>query len=207
MIVAIPTIGMAPQLPALVDRVYADGADHVVLMINRPEAVMGTLDVRAGRVSLPGWSIYAEWNWAITNYVDATVVLLNDDVELAPGALGAVVAALASEADLVAVGFDYQHLPAVQLRYCRGTYREHGIGGFAFAVKAARCPLVDEQFEWWGGDDDLMYSIERAGGLCAVLEGAHVTHVAETTAIHFPWTHEARARDRARFLAKWGTSW
>lgn len=204
---AIPTIGQSEHLPALVAGLLDEGVDWVWLLVNRPEAdVPGFDSDRVARVDLFGQTIYQGWNWAIRNTL-GPLAILNDDIALGPGALGAVAAALASDDQLGAVGFDYEQLPLLRLRYTTGTYRHHGISGCAFMVDAARCPLVDEQFEWWGGDDDLMYTIAEQGGRMGVLEGAHVLHWSGTTARNHPWINDAVVRDRERMLAKWGEAW
>lgn len=204
---AIATIGESEYLGPLVAHLFAEGVERVWLLVNRADAdVPRFYDPRLMRINCFGQTIYQEWNWAIGN-TSGPLAILNDDIELLPGALAAVEAALVADVELVAVGFDYEQLPGPRLRYTTGTYRLNGISGCAFMVDADRCPLVDEQFEWWGGDDDLMLAIEAEGGRMGVLEGAHVLHYSGTTARNHPWIHDAVERDKARMLAKWGTSW
>lgn len=199
----IATIGESEHLAPLVEQLLAEGAE-VQLLVNRADAkVPSFADERVQRIDLFGQTIYQVWNWAIRE-TRGPLAILNDDVRLDAGALPAVLDAMAADENLVAVGFDYEQLPARRLRYCTGTYSQHGISGCAFVVDADRCPLVDEQFEWWGGDDDLMVSIEAAGGSMAVLEGAHVEHWSGTTSRHHDWIHDAVLRDRERMLAKFG---
>lgn len=203
---AIATIGESDHLPALVERLLADGAAPVWLLVNRDGVELPAFDERVGRVDLVGRTIYQVWNHAIA-HASGPLAILNDDIELGAGALAAAVEVL-QEYELTAVGFDYECLPGpLRLRPTTGTYRLHGISGCAFVVDSDRCPLVDEQFEWWGGDDDLMMTIEKEGGRMGVLEGAHVLHWSGTTARNHEWIPEAIGRDQARMLAKWGTSW
>lgn len=216
MIALIPTIGEATQLHDLVDQLLEEGVEEVILTVNDPAARVRFFDHRVVVVRLHG-SIYAGWNFGI-NYGRASsgasrtstghiVALLNDDLELAPGALEAAARMMLDERDAVVVGLDYRadspELPSGLLNV-QGTYRHGGVHGCALLVDAKRTQLVDEQFEWWYGDDDLVFSVMADGCGVYLAEGCRVRHQGEATASNHPWTHEAKIRDRERFVEKWG---
>lgn len=207
----IPTIGESPLLPDLLHLLGEEKVD-VLLLINR-DGVVFTTPATTNVLWLPGLSIYREWNLGVGIAQRAgydVAAILNDDIELAPGALRRA-AGLLVDSSMVAAGLDYfdgaaDRQPA--LRQVRGTYRHGGVGGFAFLVKPEFYLGVDEQFEWWGGDDDLMFQYEAQGHTVGIADGCPVTHVSETTARRHLWTYEARARDRERFEAKYpGRAW
>ncbi len=209
----IPTIGESPWLPALVDRLWEDGADQVVLLSN----------ARDDGPHLDGWrdwpnvayvkhhdGIYQSWNMGIRLSRPGVAVVLNDDVELEPGALQKVAGAFDRDELLTVVGFDYGVSTANRVRkgrdlvYVHGTYQHGGVGGFAFAVRTEAWPGADEDYEWWYGDDDLMRRFEERGGRLAVVAEAKVVHHWSTTGSRHPWTEEAKGRDAERFRRKWG---
>lgn len=207
-IAAIPTIGRSPLLKPLVAALLEDGGvDEVLLICNEPEAL---LDIpgspRIVRVNLQERSISKWWNWAIRYAsVDGSLLaLLNDDIAFTvPWAVSRAAGLFDDNHDIVVLGFNYG-LPGSGIRYVEGSYRHYGVGGFAFMVDTQRCPLVDEQFQWWGTDDDLFMTVVQQGGKLALAMELTVEHVAETTAITEQWTYEARALDRERFVKKWG---
>lgn len=141
-------------------------------------------------------------------------VILNDDVILQPGAVAEMVHAAHIHPGIAVFGFDVDRPTScllMRVRPVHGTYRAHGIPGFAFAVRPqlAPKPLVDPQFEWWGGDDDMVFTITRKFNFpCVVAEGIGVDHPQpSSSAIHYPELAEAIERDRQRLLCKWGETW
>lgn len=209
-VAVVPTIGEAPQLPTLVDRLLADGVDAVLLLVNRlgADVRVALSPGRVHRIDHRG-SIYDSWNMGLdfAKALDAVALVVNDDVTLAEGAARLVERAFSLDPGLAVVGFDYRCQPGEEFRldYVQGTYRHGGIAGFAFAVDPTRTDArVDERFEWWYGDDDLMFQVHADGLGLAIARTACVQHVAETTSSRHPWTYEARARDTVRFQEKWG---
>ena len=166
-----------------------------------------------------GTSLYGVWNRALadTATLDGerpVCVLLNDDVVVARGTLSGVAREMWARPNAAVIGLDYDPrrpdvvTGEVRCRPVDGTYRRGGVGGFAFAVDASKPVRVDEQFEWWGGDDDLVLTALTLGYGVFVAEGLPVRHPhAETSAIHFPELGPAKDRDRLRLRSKWGQSW
>lgn len=212
MIALIPTVGEAWQLPTLVDRLLAEGVDQVLLTVNEnpPPKLPLMNGPRVAIIPLSG-SIYAGWNFGIryarANDVGGWVALLNDDLELAPGALVAAARYIDDDPTVAVVGLDYRSdAPEAPtgLRKVSGTFRHDGVHGCALLVDANKVREVDEDFEWWYGDDDLVFKAEQDGWSVALAEGCRVTHQGEATAVKREWTHMAKIRDRQRFIEKWG---
>jgi GT2 family glycosyltransferase len=174
--------------------------------------------LRVARDDCAGLGIYQMWNRAwqqtLDSYADAYLLILNDDVTIGTGLVGALASALDNDAGLWIVSPDSraEFTPNVTQRETRGvhgTFRHAGIAGWCFMLQA-RCrwegvPPIDERFKWWGGDDDLVFSIEDKGGRAAVLDGVGVAHPHETTARNHAWCHEAAyGPDLAHWREKWG---
>lgn len=144
----------------------------------------------------PGASIYREWNAFARIWSERDDMLfLNDDIEMAPGTVGALREAL-TEVDLVSVASmpNRAHVGASRwVRRCTGTYRRNGICGWAFMVRKGKWPSggIDERFKIWFGDDDLVHKIARTG----VLEGVTVRHEESTTVNSIPNVDKLLAQD------------
>lgn len=209
LMVAIPTIGMAPQLPALVEECNAAGA-YTNLYVNR-EDVDVPFHGAAARYAFLGCTIYQCWNYAIKYAAQCgydALAILNDDITLHPDALTMTAKLLLEADDVVIAGLDWlkRDCPP-QLVRCHGGAMYGGVGGYAFVVKPDRCPLVDEQFIWYYGDDDLFLTTERQGGAVATAWGCGVDHSPRTTSRHFPEFDELGEivqGDMALFRKKWG---
>lgn len=209
----IPTIGRSTLLPALVERLHASDVEAVHVAANRPDADPSWLTAGADLHSFVlGLGLYEVWNLGIAWGAEAgfdLLCVLNDDIDLHPGAVAILAGLVEARPDVWLAGFDHLCFAGpAQLHEVTGTYRDGGIGGFAFTVRPQLVPFVDTSFEWWGGDDDLVFATRQAGGVCALALGAHVGHPQpETSAQHYPELLAAKDRDRDRLVAKWGTSW
>lgn len=209
-IAAIPTCGKSEYLSQLVsDLVIDSGVDEVLILATNG---VQHLDVphssKIARVDCPEQNISSWWNRAIryaqTESSPTALALLNDDIRFPlSNSVSQAAAVLWAHPELVVLGFNYGHI-GKGIRYCTGSYRNHGIGGFAFMVDAHRCPAADEQFVWWGSEDSILQDVELQGDKMAIALSLPVEHTAETTAATMSWTHEARAQDRDRFAAKYG---
>lgn len=135
--------------------------------------------------------------------------VLNDDIVLDPGAPALAAHILRARPDVWIAGFDYEGHEDFKLRDATGSFREHGIGGFAYMIRPNVGLRYDERFNWWGGDDDLVWSCLAAGGKAVVVEGANVSHPAggNTSGRHYPELMEGVGTDRALLIEKWGKSW
>lgn len=168
-------------------------------------------DPRFERVDAAGWPFYRMWNdaWQRTYLdTDGYLALLNNDIQLSAGALRTLAEVLDTRPDLWVVCPDYR--PGVRgasVQEVRGSYRDHGICGWAFVLRADAhrrgVPFIDETFQWWCGDDDLFAQVEAHGGKLAIVTAARVEHVNEGTARHHPEIHAIKQADLARFAAKY----
>lgn len=217
-IVAIPTLGKSPLLWSLLESLLDDDVDEVWVydngMANDDRERLWKVGEASGDVimanSAQGESLYGMWNRAITDardiYGEANLAILNDDVRLAPHTMLYLATALRTS-DIGIVCPNYQRPLSARgrfeytLRFVHGTYRNGGIAGFAFMVRAETCPLIDEQFEIWYGDDDLVAKIEAQGQRACIVEGLPIEHEESTTLNQTDWVPAAIARDRDRWAA------
>jgi hypothetical protein len=213
-IAAVPTIGEAPQLPALVEALLEGGASSVLLTVNEERAVRSVsahaAHHRVHVLPIDG-SIYEGWNTAMrfARNIEpgARLALLNDDLTLHEGAMAGLERLMDQHPDVAVMGFDYRpDAPRIPqgIKRVQGTFRNNGVHGCALCVDPGRVREVDPMFEWWYGDDDLVLNAIADGHGVAIAEGCRVTHVGEGTASKRPWTDAAKLRDQARFLEKWG---
>lgn len=172
------------------------------------------LDDMGVRVDANGWSFYKMWNdpWmrASVEKFDA-VALLNDDINLAPGSLAEAFEVLMSSENIGLVGLNYERRVKLGVsksagsRSASGSYRNHGIGGHAFLVKASTwgvVPPIDERYYLWYGDDELFANMARFGYELKIALGAPVDHEESTTANKHPELLAKTSLDRELFESK-----
>lgn len=157
-------------------------------------------------------NVFQAWNMGIemAAFEGADwVAILNDDITLEPLACHMVATTLLGRKDVWIAGFDYERHSMVGLRDAKGSYREHGIGGFGFMLRLSSGLRFDPRFNWWGGDDDLVYTCLFLGGKAVVVEGVHISHPSGggTSSRHYPELMEGTGEDRALLRSKWGKSW
>jgi hypothetical protein len=165
--------------------------------------------------------LYGMWNFAwsmlLESYPDEEINLafLNDDITIPTQEFLAPLAEeLRADPDRGIVCPDYRlPLSAHSVHHgpdlVRGTYRNHGICGWAFMFAAEwhttrGVPFVDPQFEWWCGDDDLVRQLEIAGAKPAIVTGLPVDHMGEYSAQQVPELHQTKYDDLVRFNKKYG---
>jgi GT2 family glycosyltransferase len=137
-----------------------------------------------------GANIHEMWNAGIDMAQTATpgadVAILNNDLELGPDFLSLMSTALHSDPTLLAVSANYdgRTFPGDvqrQAGICAGRY--DGSGGFAGFAFMVRGDFLDsgyrfpEELVWWYGDNDMLASIEAAGGWYAVAKHAACVHL------------------------------
>jgi len=174
-------------------------------------------DGRFVPISAAGQGIYEMWDRGFRLAVEEgadIVTFLNNDLILGPGciqemanvfSLGANIGIVYPNYDL-AVGDGLGSIGGPDVRFTSGTYRHGGMSGFCFALRASAVtwsPLVDPQFEWYGGDDDIAFNVEAAGYVQARIEWMPVDHIMEGTARHYDLGF-TKGEDMARILTKWG---
>jgi hypothetical protein len=178
---------------------------------NRGTLDPGILPGGATYIYKGDWNVYEGWNFGMElaeEHLSEWCCVLNDDVILAPGAPHLVKTVCADPAIWLA-GFDYNGHAQVKVRDVVGSYREHGIGGFAFMAQTGTGLRYDPRFTWWGGDDDLVWSCLARGARAVVVEGANVQHPdgGNTSGRHYPDLLQGVAADRALLMEKWGRAW
>ena len=157
-------------------------------------------------------SIYQMWNLGWTIYPNSHLAILNDDIYFLPSTLTLLSNALSFMPDLAAICPDYNRSitegidnPTTQLT--TSTFGRNGLAGFAFMLNTALpIPKVDENLQWWYGDDDLVYNIERAEYRVAKLLGVPVEHRQGSSSSLDPTIPGKKEQDRLYFNQKYGES-
>lgn len=161
-----------------------------------------------------GWK-YAEAHTA----GDFNVLFLNNDITFDENLVMALAHALRNEptAGIVYPNYDMSAKDGwdgkYQLRETRGTYKDGGMCGWCFMVRGEELrngvPLIDEQFQWWYGDDLMELNFREAGWKVYRLEGLPVDHVNEATSRNGEneWTHFAKQEDMQYWQAKYGNGY
>jgi len=179
------------------------------------------LDHKAEVVASPERNLTEMWNDGWARALDAAgerhcdLAIFNNDLRIPDGFLIELRRALRSDEKLWAICPDWHRRVAegtaiTAVRSVRGTMRHGGMCGWAFVVKAeARhhgLAPIDEQFEWWCGDDDLAFAIEAAGYQVGLLQGLPLDHVGGGSQT-FDSRHEIKPvahADLERCQKKWG---
>lgn len=209
-VACIPTIGMSPLLLGLVQSLFAEGV-AVRLMVNSdqmPDEVQrvqasagwGAIDHR------PGHTIYQEMNeaaqWACD--LDAYLLVLNDDIEIAPSFALALRAALDEFSDYGLISSDpsvphpITMVGATVVPASFELSNRAAFANWAFIARPAAWQMIGD-YEIWYGDDDLIRKVNAAGWKTGFHQGTGVRHETSTTFRRLPWVNEAVARDHARW--------
>lgn len=153
------------------------------------------------------------WQWALEESAgpQVNVAFLNNDITVPPGFLQRLARDLRDHDEAWISYPDYDHQGAVAdlgVRVTQGSFRHGGMCGWAFMLKgeAARhgLPFVDEQFQWWCGDDDLAFAVQACGFAQLRCLGLPVAHRGSVTAHERPELHEIGYQDMQRLKEKWG---
>lgn len=165
-------------------------------------------------VNARGWSIHRMWNFGweyAREHGYEFYGAFNDDIIAPHGLVGHLAAAMRDDTSLWIVSPEWTRRLNLgvdvtgDVRRVNGTQRHGGLAGWCWLLRTdIPVPPIDEQFEWWYGDDDLAEQIRLAGGGLGVVVGLPLEHKQETTARRFPWTREAIERDGVRYDAKYG---
>jgi hypothetical protein len=203
MLAIIPSIGRSPRLGPLV-RTLVDEGVRVRVVDNSKDAPSASLaeilsdahfgDVDEARLVLdwrPGQGIYRTWNEGLDAGFDRgeNVLVLNDDVVIAPGAAAAIEKILVDSGFAIVSFFDPGLPNQVELRPKdpRTLLAEtsipaaagvaHGLCGYAFAANPARASRCDERFIWYCGDQDFFYSTAASGQRIGIAHSVEVLHL------------------------------
>lgn len=180
-------------------------------------------DVRKDRnlriFSRPDSGIYQMWNEGWRQAVveaggPVNIAFLNNDITIPPRFLSTLAHHLRANENTWAVYPDYrcriEHGVADELTTVatHGTYQHGGMCGWAFMLQGEAInnglQQVDEEFEWWYGDDDLVGKIVKNGKEVRRIVGFPLDHINEATANNGQnsWTHGAKGRDTERWRQK-----
>lgn len=135
------------------------------------------------RVSVPdGSGIHVMWNVGL-NASEGHVLFLNDDVELEPGAIDAMCAALDRHSDYGLVCPQYATVELTQDKFVTDTCRSRydgtgGMAGFCMMLRSdvAKDWRFDERMLWWYGDDDLVDYVVGKGLRAAIISSGRCKH-------------------------------
>ena len=228
--VVIPVKGNHEYTDALV-RQLADqgGADGIYVYDNGSDSDPWP-GIDAGEVVIPaaGLNIHEMWNAGIRKAIAenprCNIAILNNDIEIGTGFLAELAHGLRVRPDVAAVCGNYdgrEMVEAVQQVKGIAAGREDGTGGFAgfaFMVRgeifAAGCPMFDERYEIWYGDNDFLLTLDAGSAVYGIVRDAKVRHIdgGSKTAGDgkgkrlTPELAAAAERDRIRFEKKWGAA-
>lgn len=152
---------------------FADAHDHVEL------------------VDCKGLGIHEMWNAgaeiALERFPKVNVAFLNNDLSLGDGCLPALAGTLrAGPENLVAVCPNYDGRDGDGVTQLHGIAANKydgsgGLAGFCFMVKGEWFSSAGYRFPedcmWWFGDNDLVMSIDSAGGVYGMVHDATVEHL------------------------------
>jgi glycosyltransferase involved in cell wall biosynthesis len=142
------------------------------------------------RIWTPKMSIYEMWNdgWSRCQKLHRypNVAILNNDIKIPKKFISTMATHLRKEKGVWAVYPDYKKIkrkPDGTITKTKGTYRKGGLSGFAFMIKG-EMPIekIDTRFQWWYGDDDLVYKIEKKGYTAARINGLVINHISGASA-------------------------
>lgn len=190
-IVAIPSRYQIELLTKLVKSLLKDEAVSQILVMDNgykdhEKAFLDSLCVTYPSVTVvekPGWSIYEMWNaaflFAKKISPNANLALFNDDLTVPVDCISTLAKALEDDESLWVVSPNYLPEVAEGVRYVSGTFKNHGMAGFAFMFNVSRFidPPFDESWEFWGGDDAFAHLVISSGGKIGIVEGTPIGHV------------------------------
>jgi len=218
LLVTIPTCGESPHLGALVEACIEGGASVLVALnnanVDQEKFVYDQLNaVSPLHLSVlsygEGLGLYEVWNECIKMCVGSahtTGAILNDDIYIHPDSVAVIENSIKS--GLSVVGWDaftpVVESPVSNPRQVSGTYRTHGLAGFAFAFDPAKIPTFDTDYTWWYGDDDWVERVKYLGLPLFVEQECGVRHYPSTSQRARPWVMKHVEHDKSRFESKWG---
>jgi hypothetical protein len=217
--VGIPSIGLSGRLTALAASLACDPTISVAVYCNGDE---GDLRATAARLPhgtsipvrwLPGAGIYDVWN-AILDDTDPDdsppiAAVLNDDIHIDTRSIHWLGRELRVRANTAVIGWDVHGVThgdaAGECVRLTGTYKDGGVPGFAFMMRADLGVRCDPRFGWWFGDDDLMRQVQHLGYEALVMKGVGVEHDQSTSSTARPQVLASIGADRLLFEQKWDT--
>ena len=223
-LVTIPTIIKPERVARLAHKYAHDDAVTSIWILDNGHDDLDTLvnltkdEEKIIIVPTHGMKLYEQWNYAInkaTEFSYSTVVISNDDIDISENAVQKMEDAIKSDNDCWIV------YPANKVLYNEsgfilqtyGTKADGGLDGCCFMLKTQAIkeglPLIDENFIWWGGDDDLVMNINKMNKKQFRVLNAWVNHQNEGTVSSsdkFANLHEAKKEDINYLRFKWGVT-
>lgn len=225
--VVIPVKGRHEYTLNLLDQLHKQGGYDEIFVFDNAAGTPDAFDGHPAATVIPaaGLNIHEMWNRgiseALTRNPRCNIAVLNNDIEVGDGFLQRLARGLRALPTIAAVcgNYDGREFPEL-VQQVRGIAagREDGSGGFAgfaFMVRGeifgAGCPMFDEQYEIWYGDNDFLLGLDAAGAVYGIVGDARVRHIdgGSKTAGDGQGKRltdelaEAAERDRERFEAKW----
>lgn len=162
----------------------------------------------------PGAHLTGMWNeaWDSSLFDDdgpVDLAILNNDITVPAGFLTAMAEALRSDPDLWAVAPDSRDerpaAPSGEILRVTGPGKG-AMAGWAFMVRAEMrrhgLRSIDEQFEWWYGDNDVADLIVESGHSIGLIVGLGCEHEISATWREHPELHQQANIDGARYRAR-----
>lgn len=220
-LVTIPTIIKPERVARLAHRYAFNMAVKSVWILDNGHEDLQTIykytrgEVKISIVPTYGMKLYEQWNFAIKRATELnydTVTISNDDIDIAEDLIYKMQQAISSDEDCWIV------YPANKSQYdetgftvqTHGTKADGGLDGCCFMLKTQAVkeglPPIDENFIWWGGDDDLVINIDRMNKKQLRVVNTWVDHQNEGTVSNgdqFLHLHEAKKNDIAYLRSKW----
>lgn len=196
------TVNLISQLQGWADIFIFDNGSEV-----EPPDVWNAIDAKGQTISQmwnAGLDLAAKYA-AEANVTEWNVAILNNDIEVPPGFLAALSHGLRTRDDFWIAYPNYHgvDLPDGQVIVSQAAGGKRTMSGWAFMVRGESGLRVDEQFEWWYGDDDLQLQVESTDNRVVCVGGCTAKHLEPNVSSQTPEKQAIIAADRDRFFAKW----
>ena len=214
MIVTIPTCGESSHLEQLV-QTCLDGDVEVVVVANNATLEQRQFIEQQTKFLCPVVdggngvrSLYTIWNQCMEltrRSGDRVGAIFNDDIEVNPESFKVVERSILRGHHVV--GWDafspVKDSPSSALRRVYGTYRTHGLAGFAFAYDTHHAPSFTEDYTWWYGDDDWVEKCKSRNLALYVEQECGVKHHTSTSQRARPWVMRDVNEDKKLYESTW----
>jgi hypothetical protein len=168
-----------------------------------------TPDVDAFVHRVHGMLLHAMWNKGLDHAAAAedgrphNVLIINDDVEVAPDVCARLEVALRTNEEIW-IAFPHPELPAgLAAAFENPNYDGRTLTGWCFMLRGEAGLRFDEEFSWWYGDSDMERTVRAAGKHVAGVGGVRVQHLDPLRSTENPQLLEMARSDEQRFAAKW----
>jgi GT2 family glycosyltransferase len=204
----IPTIGLSPDLDNLVEYLRHK-IDRVELYVNSPEVPdhVGVYEAHKNVYVFhrPGLNIYHEWNEGVRcgGEAGAYVLVLNDDIVVPDGFEISLHDALDGQPDYALLGVAgtsaVNQPPYSVTPVSHQAGNRYAFSAWAFIARPSMWTKINESYEIWYGDDDMIWEANARGHKVGMLHGLGVEHHVSTSIGKSAWTIEAAGRDGVRW--------